>query len=175
MSAVSVNLSAHNFRKPDLPRYIADLLNEYQLPGNILTIEITESAMMELTDEMLARVREIRAMGVGVSMDDFGTGFSSLASLAYLPVTEVKIDKSFIDRFARDRRVNALVEAVVSIGHNLDLTVVAEGVENTHQHQQLRKMGCSVLQGFLFSRPLSANTLPVWLEAYRSPLQDAQS
>lgn len=175
VSAVSVNLSAHNFRKPDLPRYIADLLNEYQLPGNILTIEITESAMMELTDEMLARVREIRAMGAGVSMDDFGTGFSSLASLAYLPVTEVKIDKSFIDRFARDRRVNALVEAVVSIGHNLDLTVVAEGVENPHQHQQLRKMGCSVLQGFLFSRPLSANTLPVWLEAYRSPLQDAQS
>lgn len=170
--AVSVNLSAHNFRNPDLTRYIAELLNEFQLPGDVLTIEITESAMMELSDEMLERVREIRSMGAGVSMDDFGTGFSSLASLAYLPVTEVKIDKSFIDRFASDRRVNALVEAVVSIGHNLDMTVVAEGVENTNQYQRLKKMGCSVIQGFLFSRSLPADTLPEWLDTYRSALQD---
>lgn len=172
--AVSVNLSAHNFRNPDLTRYISALLTEFSLPGNSLTIEITESAMMELKDEMLERISNIRAMGAGVSMDDFGTGFSSLASLAYLPVTEVKIDKSFIDSFSSDRRVNALVEAVISIGHNLDMTVVAEGVENTNQHKRLKEMGCSVLQGFLFSRSLKANILPGWLRDYRSSLQDIQ-
>lgn len=169
---VSVNLSAHNFRDPDLPRFIAGLLDEFQLSGGVLSIEITESAMMDLSEEMLERVRDIRAMGTGVSMDDFGTGFSSLAGLAYLPVTEVKIDKSFIDNFSSDRRVNALVEAVISIGHNLDLTVVAEGVENEQQYQRLKEMGCSVIQGFHFSRSLPANRLPEWLGTYCSGLQE---
>ncbi|MCS5849093.1 EAL domain-containing protein [Klebsiella pneumoniae subsp. pneumoniae] len=85
-----------------------------------------------------------------MSIDDFGTGFSSLSRQAYLPVTEVKIDKSFIDQFTHDRRVNALVEAVVHIGHNLDMVVVAEGVESISQWNCLKHMGCPVIQGYLF-------------------------
>lgn len=169
--AVSVNLSARSFSNPMLPQYIAALLTEYNLPGDALTVEITESAMMALTDEMPDRLQAIRKLGVGVSVDDFGTGFSSLSRLAYLPVTEVKIDKSFIDQFTHDRRVNALVEAVVHIGHNLDMVVVAEGVESISQRNSLKHMGCPVIQGYLFSGALPADTVTDWIRSFREKME----
>ncbi|HCA9813667.1 TPA: EAL domain-containing protein [Klebsiella pneumoniae] len=113
----------------------------------------------------------IRKLGVGVSIDDFGTGFSSLSRQAYLPVTEVKIDKSFIDQFTHDRRVNALVEAVVHIGHNLDMVVVAEGVESISQWNCLKHMGCPVIQGYLFSGALPAGTVPDWIRSFRKKVE----
>ncbi|WP_437883906.1 oxygen-sensing cyclic-di-GMP phosphodiesterase DosP [Pseudomonas sp. LRF_L74] len=160
---VSVNLSPINFQNRNLPEFIAALLDEFTLPGHSLTIEITESTVMALTPQMLDVVHRIRAQGVGLSVDDFGTGFSSLSNLVNLPVTEVKIDRSFIDRCAEESRLQSLVAAVIGIGHNLGLTVVAEGVETQAQRTLLGQYHCPVLQGYLFSRPLSPDETLKWL------------
>ncbi|MEI2418261.1 EAL domain-containing protein [Orrella sp. JC864] len=161
--AVSVNLSPLNFQEDDLPAYVASLLHDYGLPGRCLTIEITEGSMMALTPGMLQAVDAIRALGVGLAVDDFGTGYSSLSNLVQLPVTEVKIDRSFVGKSLEDERLRALVSAVIGLGRNLGLTVVAEGVEAPAQHELLRHYQCPVLQGYLFSGPLPPEALRQWL------------
>lgn len=160
---VSVNQSPFNFRSLDLPRYIAGILREFDLPGRCLTIEITESTMMSLTTEMRGMMDDIRALGVGLSVDDFGTGYSSLSNLANLPVTELKIDRSFVGQGLEERRVRALVEAVIGIGRSLGLTVVAEGVETEPQRAWLDGLQCPVVQGYLFGRPLLPQVLGQWV------------
>ncbi|EEH8378439.1 oxygen-sensing cyclic-di-GMP phosphodiesterase [Salmonella enterica subsp. enterica serovar Montevideo] len=160
---VSVNLSPLSFRSSDLPDFVAGLLHQYALSGECLTIEITESAAMALTSDMLEVIHGIRALGVGLSVDDFGTGFSSLSNLANLPVTEVKIDCSFIDKCLQESRLQSLVMAVIGIGQNLHLTVVAEGVETEAQREMLKAYHCPVLQGYLFSRPLAPADIPNWI------------
>lgn len=160
---VSVNLSSYNFNHPDLPAYVARQLQTYGLAGSNLTIEITESLMMALTDETLDILNRIRALGVGLSVDDFGTGFSSLSSLANLPVTEVKIDRSFIDQCGKQNRLRSVVHAVIGIGRSLDLMVVAEGVETDDQRNVLIALDCPVVQGYLFSKPLPPNGLQQWM------------
>lgn len=165
---VAVNLSPLNFLENDLPDFIAQLFNEYTLEGRDLTIEITESAAMALTTDMLATVNNIRALGVGLSVDDFGTGFSSLSRLITLPVTEIKIDRSFINRFQEAKRHRLLVEAVIGLGRSLDLTVVAEGVETLPQRTLLEALGCPVLQGYFISPALSAPRLTEWLHTHAS-------
>jgi c-di-GMP-specific phosphodiesterase len=104
-------------------------------------------------------------MGVGLSVDDFGTGFSGLSRLVSLPVTEIKIDKSFVDRCLTEKRIRALLEAITSIGQSLNLTVVAEGVETKEQFEMLRKIHCRVIQGYFFSRPLPAEEIPGWISS----------
>src|SRR5690606_33801989 len=113
---VSVNLSPRSFRDLSLPDYVEGLLQQYGLPGSALTIEITESAAMSLTPDKLAIVHALRALGVGLSVDDFGTGFSSLSNLVTLPVTEIKIDRSFIDRCLEEKPLRSLVASVIGIG-----------------------------------------------------------
>ncbi|WP_376943725.1 oxygen-sensing cyclic-di-GMP phosphodiesterase DosP [Azorhizophilus paspali] len=169
---VSVNLSPINFHSRDLPEFVAGLLHEFALSGPSLTIEITESTMMALTPEMLDIVHGIRSLGVGLSVDDFGTGFSSLSNLINLPVTEVKIDRSFIDKCLEENRLQSLVAAVVGIGFSLDLTVVAEGVETREQRDLLSEYRCPVLQGYIFSRPMSPCEAFKWLfEGGGEPLE----
>ncbi len=104
-------------------------------------------------------------MGVGLSVDDFGTGFSGLSRLVSLPVTEIKIDKSFVDCCLTEKRILALLEAITSIGQSLNLTVVAEGVETKEQFEMLRKIHCRVIQGYFFSRPLPAEEIPGWMSS----------
>lgn len=166
---VSVNLSPLSFRGADLPDFVAGLLQQYALPGECLTIEITESAAMALTAGMLEVIHGIRALGVGLSVDDFGTGFSSLSNLANLPVTEVKIDRSFIDKCLQESRLQSLVMAVIGIGQNLHLTVVAEGVETEAQRELLKAHHCPVIQGYLFSRPLAPADIPNWIKTRPMP------
>lgn len=161
---VSVNLSPFNFLSEDLPAFVAELLRKHDLQGGCLTIEITESAAMALTPMMLGVLHGIRALGVGLSVDDFGTGFSSLSNLANLPVTEVKIDRSFIDKCLEESRLQSLVTAVIGIGHSLALTVVAEGVETELQRGLLNALHCPVAQGYLFSRPMAPQDVPGWLD-----------
>lgn len=161
---VSVNLSPLSFRNRDLPTYIAGLLRDHDMPGTSLTIEITESAAMTLTRDMLEIVHKIRALGVGLSMDDFGTGFSNLSNLANLPVTEIKIDRSFIAQCLQESRLQSLVMAVIDIGKSLGLTVVAEGVETEAQWDLLKKHHCPVVQGYFFSRPLAPRDIPAWID-----------
>ncbi|MEC5342194.1 EAL domain-containing protein [Brenneria populi] len=156
---VSVNLSPANFRDSSLPDVLGNLLQKYQLPGNALMLEITEGMIMDMTPLTMAVMTRIRGMGVGLSVDDFGTGFSSLSRLVCLPVTEIKIDRAFIRKIDKDARSRSLVAAIVSVGENLDLNVVAEGVEEEAQLSFLRQLGCPVVQGFYYSRAVPAKTL----------------
>lgn len=162
--ALSVNLSALHFRSNQLPNQVSDAMQAGVLTYQ-LTVEITESMMMEHDTEIFKRIQILRDMGVGLSVDDFGTGFSGLSRLVSLPVTEIKIDKSFVDRCLTEKRILALLEAITSIGQSLNLTVVAEGVETKEQFEMLRKIHCRVIQGYFFSRPLPAEEIPGWMSS----------
>lgn len=163
--ALSVNLSALHFRSNQLPNQVSDAMHAWGIDGHQLTVEITESVMMEHDTEIFKRIQILRDMGVGLSVDDFGTGFSGLSRLVSLPVTEIKIDKSFVDRCLTEKRILALLEAITSIGQSLNLTVVAEGVETKEQFEMLRKIHCRVIQGYFFSRPLPAEEIPGWMSS----------
>ncbi|MEP9350891.1 EAL domain-containing protein [Xanthobacter sp. KR7-225] len=162
---VSVNLSALHFRNSALPGFIAGVLDRYGLPPQSLTVEITESIMVDRGDRTLETVRAVRDLGVGLSMDDFGTGFSSLSNISRLPISELKIDRSFMQHFEDDAHAQALVRAVIGIGLSLGLVVVCEGVETEPQSRFLEQLGCSVVQGYLFSRPLTPDGLVAWMAA----------
>jgi c-di-GMP-specific phosphodiesterase len=166
---VSVNLSAHSFRDATLPDYIAGLLHEYALSGGHLTVEITETTAMALSAKMSQVIGGVRALGVGLSMDDFGTGFSSLSAIAGLPVTEVKIDRSFIDKLHADARILSVVRAVIGMGRSLSLSVVAEGVETQAQRALLRQQYPGIIvQGYLLAPPLEPRQLSAWLTHART-------
>lgn len=162
---VSVNLSAIHFHNSHLPEEIEATLKEFSIPGNLLTIEITESGMMELNDEMLARASRIKQSGVNLSIDDFGAGFSGFSRLANLPVSELKIDKSFIDKCLTEDRQKALLCAIAGIGKSLNLVSVAEGVESEEQFSFIRSIHCPVVQGYYFSKPIASKNIPEWLNA----------
>ncbi|MFT9256716.1 MAG: EAL domain-containing protein [Acetobacter sp.] len=168
---VSVNISAAHFYGTDLAGHIRALLDRYDLDASRLTIEITESVMMQNHTEAMTAIREI---GVGLSLDDFGTGFSSLSRLAHLPLTEIKIDRSFVVNFERDVSALIVTEAAINIGKRLGVKVVTEGVEETRQETRLRAMGCDVMQGYLFSKPMPPADLPEWLRNF-SALSHSQT
>lgn len=161
---VSVNLSPLSFRNQELPEFVASLLRDHALPSTCLAIEVTESAAMALTADRLNVLQKIRALGVGLSMDDFGTGFSNLSNLANLPVSEIKIDRSFIAQCLQNGRLRALVMAIIDIGQRLGLMVVAEGVETQEQWDLLKKHHCPVVQGYFFSQPLAAMEVSHWID-----------
>lgn len=153
---VAVNLSAHNLRDPRLPEQVGEILHYHQLDGSLLTLEITESAVMtdpEQSQEILTR---LHAMGMQLSIDDFGTGYSSLSYLKRMPVQKLKIDRSFIMDMVSDSDDAIIVRSTIDLAHNLGLKTIAEGVENRETLDMLRAMRCDMVQGYLISRPLSA-------------------
>ncbi|MET1088194.1 MAG: EAL domain-containing protein, partial [Arthrobacter sp.] len=145
-----------------------DTLTRTGLPAAALTLEVTESQAMPDSSVNDSNLRELRAIGVGISIDDFGTGFSSLAQLHRLPVTEVKIDRSFTTRLGEDGSA-AFIAGIVGLGHGLGLRVVAEGVETSDQRDALLAMGCDRAQGFLFGKPVDAPELAELLRAAGQP------
>lgn len=159
---VAVNLSAGHFRNRSLVPMIDGLLKKYNLAPERLTVEITESVMMDESEETMNVLSSIRKLGVGLSMDDFGTGFSSLSRLTRLPLTEIKIDRSFIMNLEHDANAQAVTTAVIGIGNRLGMTVVTEGVETEAQYSLLQALHCDVLQGYLFAKPMSATDLEAW-------------
>jgi diguanylate cyclase (GGDEF)-like protein/PAS domain S-box-containing protein len=173
--AVSVNLSPLHFRNENLPDIIADALARYRLAPNMLTLEITEGVMMDDGPTATNVLRAIHALGVGLSMDDFGTGYSSLSGLATMPFSELKIDRSFINRLETDAGTLAIVTAVIRIGQSLGMTVVAEGVETTAQRDILRQLGCHAAQGYLLGRPMDSAALREWADGQRLPLATSLS
>ncbi|WP_034295799.1 EAL domain-containing protein [Herbaspirillum sp. RV1423] len=164
--SVSVNLSSTNFHDLELPQFIQGLLQRYALAPTDLTLEITETVMMDTNPSTTRTIREVHALGVKLAMDDFGTGYSSLGYLRNLPVCELKLDQSFVRDMNVDDTVLALTSAVIRIGESLHLTVVAEGVENKQQYDLLKLQGCDVAQGYLFSRPMPADNFELWLESF---------
>lgn len=167
--AVSVNLSPSCIRDPGLPDVVAQALHANGLPAGDLTIEITEGVFQEHTPEAEATIAALRKLGVRLSIDDFGTGFSSLSRLTRLPVEEIKLDRSFLVDLETSEATRTLVEAVIRIGRARKLTVVVEGVTSTFQRQFLLDHGCHVGQGFLFSQPLPAASIEGWQPQAATP------
>lgn len=161
--AMSVNLSPTSFHNLDLPNLLATTLQANALQPEDLTLELTESMLVDNNPSTMKVLDEVHRQGIRLSMDDFGTGYSSLSYLRRLPISELKLDRSFVCDLEHDEATRALSNAILGIGKSLHLTVVAEGVENEAQHQLLREQGYPVGQGYLFSRPLSAQELQQWL------------
>jgi diguanylate cyclase (GGDEF)-like protein len=162
---LSVNLSARNLIDAELPSQIVALLHRHALPAEQLTVEVTESAAVIDRGRAVAGLEALRASGVGVSIDDFGTGNASIEYLATLPASEIKIDRSFITDILEDRRAEAIVRSTIDLARNLELTVVAEGIESEVVMDHLAKLGCEVGQGYFISRPLPAEELTTLLGA----------
>ncbi|WP_018988667.1 bifunctional diguanylate cyclase/phosphodiesterase [Aromatoleum toluclasticum] len=156
---IAVNVSGVQFREPGLPELVDSLLAGAADGRKYLMLEITESVLMDSSDEAEARMRAINGQGIGYSLDDFGTGFSSLSYLKRFPVDVVKIDRSFVRDCPDDRSDASLVEAIINMAHSLDLRVTAEGVESEAQRDFLRRLGCDFLQGYLIGRPMPAAEL----------------
>jgi len=165
---VSVNVAARQLRDPAFVDLVRCVLLETGLPGGALTLEITESALVEDSDAILERLDALRALGAHLSVDDFGTGYSSLRYLKKFPVNQVKIDRAFVDGLGDDRDDEAIVAAVLAMAHALGLEVVAEGVETEVQRDHLRALGCDMAQGYLYARPLPAERVVELLTAVPS-------
>lgn len=145
--AVSVNLSARNLREADLADRVLELLREYRAPPELLTLEVTKTAFMQSPEAALRILGQLHAAGVCSSIDDFGSGYSSLRYLKHLPVSKIKIDRSFVMEMMSDKDDRVIVETIIDMGHNLGLRVVAEGVENQDSLVGLRARGCDLAQG----------------------------
>jgi diguanylate cyclase (GGDEF)-like protein len=161
---VAVNLSVRSLLDADLPGRVSELLARHAVPAGQLTLELTETSVMADPVRSIAALERLAAIGVRLSVDDFGTGSSSFTYLQRLPVQEVKIDKAFVLHLPSNAGDAMIVRSIVELGHNLSLSVVAEGVEDERSWQLLRAMGCDVAQGFLLSPPVSAGELTRWLE-----------
>jgi EAL domain-containing protein (putative c-di-GMP-specific phosphodiesterase class I) len=151
---VAVNLSPRQFQQPDLLRMIANHLKETGLDGGSLELEVTEGSVMKNTESAINTLRELKAMGIKISIDDFGAGYSSLTYLKNLPIDALKIDQSFVREMSTDPNDAAIVMAIIQLAHSLKLRVTAEGVENEDQLRFLRLLRCDDMQGYLFCRPL---------------------
>jgi diguanylate cyclase (GGDEF)-like protein len=160
---VSVNISARSLLDGKFPANVADHLTAAGVPATMLCLELTESSLISDPDKALAILGELHRMGVRLSIDDFGTGYSSMAYLKILPVDELKVDRSFVRDMAIDPSDAVLVQSTVDLGHNLGLSVVAEGVEDGATLAALKKIGTDVVQGYYLGRPMAADKLDGWL------------
>ncbi|MCC5857112.1 MAG: EAL domain-containing protein [Ectothiorhodospiraceae bacterium] len=154
MVPVAVNLAAPQFRHRGVAETVKAILNETALPPHLLELEVTESMLMTDVPDVVRTLNRFRELGVRIALDDFGTGFSSLAYLRRLPIDTLKIDRSFVNDLHNDAAGEPIVLAILSLASSLSLQTVAEGVETAHQHSFLRRHGCDLAQGYLFSKPL---------------------
>ena len=163
--SIAVNVSTRDLQRKGFVEHVAALIAASGVPAKRLRIEITESGLMDDPQHSVALLHALRDIGTPLSIDDFGTGYSSLAYLQKLPVTELKIDRSFIDKLDQSPGTQKLVRAMAEMGHGLDLMVTAEGVETEAEREAITRLGCDVMQGYLASRPLHGEKLQAWFEA----------
>ncbi|MES1987250.1 MAG: EAL domain-containing protein, partial [Pseudomonadota bacterium] len=163
---IAVNISTRDLIDQELPDKISDIFKTYQIDNSSLSLEITESSIMDDPVRALATLDKLSSMNIKLSIDDFGTGYSSLAYLKRLPVNELKIDKSFILKMEQDESDKKIVQSTIDLGHNLGLKVVAEGIENQIVWDLLRKMGCDSGQGYYMSKPMPANDFASWISLW---------
>lgn len=162
---IAVNISTRDLQDAGFARRIARMIASKGVSPRNLRLEVTESALMEDAQSSLALLHMLHAIGTPLSIDDFGTGYSSLAYLQKMPVSELKIDRSFVDGIDKAVGTQKLVKAMIEMGHGLDMTVTAEGVETQAEREVLAAMGCDVVQGYLCGRPMHGDALQAWLES----------
>jgi EAL domain-containing protein (putative c-di-GMP-specific phosphodiesterase class I) len=160
---IAVNVSARQFADPALVQTIVDALANNELAAHHLDIEITESLLMTDVEQALGILLELTNLGVHLSIDDFGTGYSSLTYLKQFPINALKIDQSFVHDISVDKTSEAIVTSIISLAHNLQIQVIAEGVENQAQLDFLRQQQCGQMQGYYFSRPVPVADLEAML------------
>jgi diguanylate cyclase (GGDEF)-like protein len=168
---LSVNLSALDLLVDNLHEYIRTLLQEYSIEPHSLCLEITESVIMREADRSLRNLNNLQDLGLALSIDDFGTGYSSLSQLKKLPVSELKIDKSFILNLDASADDQLIVRSTIELGHTMGLSVTAEGVETQAIETLLRQFQCDTVQGYLYSRPLAADAFSTWIKDYQGGLK----
>jgi len=159
---ISVNISSDNITSLSLPEQLTELLSHNELDPTMLNLEVTESALMGELVTSLDILTRLRMKGFGLSIDDFGTGYSSLSQLHKIPFTELKIDQSFIMSMTQDDESKAIVKTCILLGHELNMEVVAEGVETEEILNNLKTLGCDIAQGYYISRPIPADDLLQW-------------
>jgi diguanylate cyclase (GGDEF)-like protein len=160
--AIAINLSAKLLQSPEVVDLVTRAMNIWGADPGTLVLEVTESAMMSDPQVALHTLFALHEMGITLSIDDFGTGYSSLAYLKKLPVDELKIDKSFVHQMAENKQDRKIVQTIIDLAHNLDMSVVAEGIENRQILDMLVGMGCDYGQGFYIGRPMAMADLPAW-------------
>jgi diguanylate cyclase (GGDEF)-like protein len=164
---VAVNLSSRCLLDPHLVADIVDLLNLYNLPTDLVRLEVTETAIMANPSLAMSTLSQLHDLGIRLSIDDYGTGYSSMAYLKRLPVDELKVDRTFVLNMDSDREDAVLVRGAIELGHNLGLTVVAEGVETPAHVAALRQLGCDVAQGYHYAKPMPADDLTAWMRTHQ--------
>ena len=165
---ISVNLSARQLINRSLVDTVAFVLTRYNWPPSLLTLELTESILIEDRDATLFVLNRLRMLGVKLSIDDFGTGFASLDYLQKLHVDSIKIDRSFVEMIDADGNGSPVATAMMHMAKAFDLTVTAEGVEEPHQFAGLQAIECDLAQGFLFAKPLPADEMDEMLRSHRT-------
>ena len=160
---ISVNISALELTQDRFAERIADAIQSSGFDAKHLQIEVTETAVMSNMDDATRHLRKLEQLGVAVSVDDFGTGHSSLSYLHRLPIDSIKVDRSFVRQITQSEESEAIVRAIVAMANSLNLQVIAEGVETEDQLSAVAKVGCHFIQGYLFSRPLSSEAIPAVL------------
>ena len=160
---ISINISAYDLFIPKLPLFIKELITTHGISPQSIVLEITESSIMLDPQGALDILNELHDMGLLISVDDFGTGYSSLSYLKKLPVSELKIDSSFVSHMENDKDDSIIVRSTIDLAHNMGLMVVAEGVENETTFSLLQSMGCDLLQGYYISHPIPAEAMQQWL------------
>jgi EAL domain-containing protein (putative c-di-GMP-specific phosphodiesterase class I) len=167
---VAVNVSMDNLVALDFPEQVIDAVTAAGLPPEMLTLEVTESRLMHDLTAALDILTRLRLKRIRLSIDDFGTGHSSLTQLADIPFDQLKIDRSFIHGAGRDRTLQAIYDANLRLARGLDMEVVAEGVEDADDWAHLQRTGCDLAQGYFIARPMAADDIPSWIDAWRAPV-----
>lgn len=160
----SVNLSLHQFLQDNFFEVVVDILNRHNLPPKVLELELTETTVITYTNYFKSTIKKLYEIGIGISIDDFGTRYSSLTSLKYLPITTLKIDKTFLKEVTTDPKNEIIVKSLIALGSSLNLTVIAEGVQSEEQEQFLILNGCMHGQGYLLSKALTHEEMSKYLE-----------
>ncbi|MEE9335012.1 MAG: EAL domain-containing protein [Granulosicoccaceae bacterium] len=172
---MSINISALQLRQKHIALEIMAALRKADVPAGVLELEITETSIIESPTSAIVVLNELRSAGITISMDDFGTGYTSLALLSDLPLDCVKIDRSFISQITISKRSRSIVESIISMSRALDLRVVGEGIETKEQLAVLGHLGCDEIQGYYISKPISADKIPEFLEQYEKPDNDRKT
>ncbi|MGS0753518.1 putative bifunctional diguanylate cyclase/phosphodiesterase [Roseateles sp. GG27B] len=162
--SIAVNLPSRMFERTDLVEHIHQCVSAYGVPHRVIQLEITENNLMKDLQNVIPSLHRLNEVGVEISIDDFGTGYSSLAYLTTLPISEVKIDRSFVRDLGITPQSSAVVTAIIALARAMGLRVIAEGVETMRQMDVLHRLGCNHMQGFLFSKALPADELELWLK-----------
>ncbi|HEY0846394.1 MAG TPA: EAL domain-containing protein [Noviherbaspirillum sp.] len=159
---IAINVSAAQFRQTDVVEQFARAIETHRIRADALQIELTETALMEDIDRAVEQLAQVRSLGVKISLDDFGTGYSSLSYLSRLPIDKLKVDKSFVYRLESDAASRNITNAIIALGHTLQLEIVAEGIESATVLQYLRKHGCNHAQGYHVCAPVPAEDFEAW-------------